>query len=128
MAQFGLILVGEVGNTATLASNLNCKLGALPILHFGLPVGSPFKVKHVWDEVVERSERKLAGWKLQYLCKGGRPTLVEGSLSSFYHLVNWDTICSSINDGDLGVHNLAVSNRDLLGKWLGGYACGRDGI
>ena len=35
-----------------------------------------------------------------------------------YHLVSWDQICSPIPYGGLGVKNLILFNKALLGKWL----------
>jgi hypothetical protein len=35
-----------------------------------------------------------------------------------YHLVSWDQICSPIPYGGLGVKNLSLFNKALLGKWL----------
>uniref|UniRef100_A0A2N9IQI4 Protein farnesyltransferase/geranylgeranyltransferase type-1 subunit alpha n=1 Tax=Fagus sylvatica TaxID=28930 RepID=A0A2N9IQI4_FAGSY len=35
-----------------------------------------------------------------------------------HHLVNWDQVCSPIPYGGLGVKNLRVFNKALLGKWL----------
>ncbi|XP_059623077.1 uncharacterized protein LOC132266242 [Cornus florida] len=36
----------------------------------------------VWDLVIERVQRRLAGWKKQYLSKGGKVTLLKSTLSS----------------------------------------------
>jgi len=35
-----------------------------------------------------------------------------------YHLVSWSKICFPIFEGGLGIRNLMVFNRALLGKWL----------
>jgi hypothetical protein len=35
-----------------------------------------------------------------------------------YHLVSWSNVCSSIFEGGLGIWNLRIFNRALLGKWL----------
>ena len=39
-----------------------------------------------------------------------------------YHLVNWQQICTPIQVGGLGIRNVAVFNKALLGKWLWRYA------
>jgi hypothetical protein len=39
-----------------------------------------------------------------------------------YHLVSWDKVCSPIFEVGLGIKNLRVFNRALLGKWLWRYA------
>ena len=38
------------------------------------------------------------------------------------HLVDWDTICSPISEGGLGIRNVRKFNQALLGKWLWRYA------
>jgi hypothetical protein len=35
-----------------------------------------------------------------------------------YRLVKWSVICSSKDQGGLGIHDLEVKNTALLGKWL----------
>jgi hypothetical protein len=35
-----------------------------------------------------------------------------------YHLVSWSNVCSPIFEGGLGIRNLRIFNRALLGKWL----------
>jgi hypothetical protein len=39
-------------------------------------------MKSIWAGVVERMEKRLAGWKRLYLSKGGRVTLIKSTLSS----------------------------------------------
>jgi hypothetical protein len=35
-----------------------------------------------------------------------------------YHLVSWSKVCSTNFEGGLGIQNLRIFNRALLGKWL----------
>ena len=38
-----------------------------------------------------------------------------------YHLVSWSKVCSPVSVGGLGIRNLLMFNRALLGKWLWRY-------
>lgn len=42
-----------------------------------------------------------------------------------FHLVSWSKICTLISFGDLGIKNLLMFNRALLGNWLWSYAIER---
>ena len=35
-----------------------------------------------------------------------------------FHLVNWSQVCQPIHSGGLGIRNLRIFNKALLGKWL----------
>ena len=48
----------------------------------GLPLGAKFKDKSIWNPILEKMERRLAGWKRLYLFKGGRVTLIKSTLSN----------------------------------------------
>jgi hypothetical protein len=39
-----------------------------------------------------------------------------------FHVVNWSKVCSPISNGGLGIRNLRIFNKALLGKWLWRYA------
>jgi hypothetical protein len=46
---------------------MGCRVSALPLAYLGPPLGAPFKNKAMWNSVVERIEKRLAGWKWLYL-------------------------------------------------------------
>uniref|UniRef100_A0A2N9FD38 SMP-LTD domain-containing protein n=1 Tax=Fagus sylvatica TaxID=28930 RepID=A0A2N9FD38_FAGSY len=82
MGKSELVPVGEVRNVDQLAEILCCRVGVLPMSYLGMPLGSSFKASSVWNPILEKIERKLAGWKKLYLSKGGRLTLLKSTLSS----------------------------------------------
>jgi hypothetical protein len=43
-----------------------------------------------------------------------------------YHLVSWSKVCSPISEGGLGIRNVRIFNKALLGKWLWRYAHKRE--
>ena len=77
-----LVPVGDVPNVQALVGILGCRVSALPLTYFGLPLGASFKNKSIWNPVVEKIEKRLAGWKRFYLSKGGRITLIKSTLSN----------------------------------------------
>jgi hypothetical protein len=77
-----MVPVGCVPDLENLAGIMGCKTAQLPMNYLGLPLGAKFKSKAIWDPILEKMERKLAGWKRMYLSKGGRLTLIKSTLSS----------------------------------------------
>ena len=66
-----LVPVGDVLNFPELVEILGCGESALPLKYLGLPLGASFKDKSIWNPILEKRERRLAGWKKLYLSKGG---------------------------------------------------------
>jgi len=75
-----LVPVGVVPNFELLVDALGCKQGSLPMKYLGLPLGTKLKEKIIWNPMIEKVERRLAGWKQLYLSKGGRVTFIKSTL------------------------------------------------
>jgi hypothetical protein len=55
--------------------------------YLGLPLGAPYKSTAIWNGIVEKMERRLAGWKRLYLSKGGRLTLIKSTCLIYPHII-----------------------------------------
>ena len=66
-----LVPMGVVPNFEMLGDALGCKQGSLPMKYLGLPLGAKWKDRAVWNPIIEKVEKRLAGWKRLYLSKGG---------------------------------------------------------
>ncbi|RVX06963.1 Transposon TX1 uncharacterized 149 kDa protein [Vitis vinifera] len=132
-----LIPVGEVEDIEELAVELGCKIGMLPIVYLGLPLGAHHKAFSIWDGVEERMRKRLAQWKRQYISKGGRTTLIKCTMASHpiytilerkVHLINWEVVCTSKEKGGLGMRRIDSLNKALLGKWVWRFAVEKDNL
>ena len=50
--------------------------------YLGMPLGAHYTDSSIWNPIIERMEKMLAGWKQLYLSKGGKLTLLKSTLSS----------------------------------------------
>ena len=82
LAKSELIPIGEVEEVEEMAVELGCKVGALPSVYLGLPLGAHHKAISMWDGVEERMRRRLALWKRQYISKGRRIILIKSTLAN----------------------------------------------
>jgi hypothetical protein len=57
-----LVQVGDVPHLELLADILGCKTTTLPMNYLGPPLGAGFKLQSIWNPIVEKMERRLAGW------------------------------------------------------------------
>ena len=77
-----MLAMGNVDDIEGLAMELGCSTRILPTNYLGLPLGARRNSTYVWDGVEERFRKKLAIWKMQYISKGGRLTLIKSILSN----------------------------------------------
>lgn len=77
-----LLAVWEVPNINMLVVDLGCRVGSLPTTYLGLLLGAFFKRLDVWNPIIETVHKRLAGWKANYLSKGGRLTLIKATLAN----------------------------------------------
>ncbi|MCI30540.1 RNA-directed DNA polymerase (Reverse transcriptase), partial [Trifolium medium] len=65
-----------------VASALCCKVGKVPFLYLGLPIGGDPRRLSFWEPVLARLKNKLSGWKSRFLSFGGRMILLKSVLTS----------------------------------------------
>jgi hypothetical protein len=64
------------------ASVLCCRVGKIPFLYLGLPIGGDLRRFVFWEPVVARLKNRLSGWKSRFLSFGGRLVLLKSVLTS----------------------------------------------
>jgi len=64
------------------ASILNCKVGKVPFLYLGLPIGGDPRRLAFWDPVLKSIKSRLSGCQSRFLSFGGRLVLLKYVLTS----------------------------------------------
>jgi len=64
------------------ASILSCKIGTIPFMYLGLPIGGDARRLSFWDPVLDRLKSRQSEWKSRNLSYGGRLILLKSVLSS----------------------------------------------
>ena len=72
-----ILPVGKVENLNQLASELGCRVGSLHSSYLRLPLGYKVNSSRLWEGIEEKFIKKLAAWKIQYISKGERLTLIK---------------------------------------------------
>ncbi|KEH15328.1 hypothetical protein MTR_1350s0010, partial [Medicago truncatula] len=78
-------LVGVNINASWLseaASVLGCKVGKVPFLYLGLPIGGDPRRLLFWEPVVNRIKSRFSGWHSRFLSFGGRLILLKSVLTA----------------------------------------------
>ena len=61
---------------------LKCKVGSLPFVYLGLPIGGDARRLSFWDPLITRLKFRLSGWKSKHLSFDSRLVLLMYVLSS----------------------------------------------
>jgi len=114
-----------------VAMVLNCRVGTLPFVYLGLPIGGDSRKLEFWRPILNGITSRLSNWKSKFLSFGSRLILLKYVMSSLpvYFLsffkaptgiissIESFTVCLSKEEGGLGVRRLREFNVALLGKW-----------
>jgi hypothetical protein len=61
---------------------LNCKLGVVPFMYLGLPVGANPRRKATWEPLITHLRKRLRSWGNRYVSLGGRIVLLNSVLNA----------------------------------------------
>ncbi|XP_071725541.1 uncharacterized protein [Rutidosis leptorrhynchoides] len=100
-----------------------CKVGTFPMVYLGIPIGFNSNRIAMWDPIVNKFKKKLAGWKGRCLSFGGRLVMVNAVLSNLplHYMSIYKAPVAVIKQlehlGGLGVTPLRFKNLAMLVKW-----------
>ena len=67
---------------AEAALVLNCKVGSIPFVYLGMPIGGNSRRLSFWEPLLNRIRSRPAGWSSKHLSFGDRLILLKSVLSS----------------------------------------------
>lgn len=91
-----LYRVNEISNLHKLEEILGCNMGPFLTKYLGLPLGAKAKAAAIWDDILEKCEKKLFCLKRKYLLLGGRLVLINSvldSLPTYYAPISLTCFC-----------------------------------
>nr|GFA93753.1 putative RNA-directed DNA polymerase, eukaryota, reverse transcriptase zinc-binding domain protein [Tanacetum cinerariifolium] len=132
-------------DTNNFASFLNFQPSSLPCIYLGLPIGANMRGLY-WKPIIDKFHNCLSSWKaktltliksvlgalgtyyfslfkapkyvIYYMEKLRRNFFWGGSTdSNMLAWIGWKKVCSSTNNGGLGIGSLQASNLAMLAKW-----------
>jgi len=65
-------------------SSFSCKIGRVPFIYLGLPIGSDARRLLFWKPIIDRIKARLSEWKRRFLSFEGRLNLIKFVLSSLH--------------------------------------------
>ncbi|XP_011620603.1 uncharacterized protein LOC105420077 [Amborella trichopoda] len=68
--------------TRALILEWECKVDNLPTSYLGMPLGLGKPKKRQWSHIIDKVDRRLAGWKGRYLSFAGRNTHIKATLAN----------------------------------------------
>uniref|UniRef100_A0A2N9I574 Reverse transcriptase domain-containing protein n=1 Tax=Fagus sylvatica TaxID=28930 RepID=A0A2N9I574_FAGSY len=106
-----IVPVGMVHGIHDLAQVIGGQITTLPMKYLGLPLGARYKSKEIWNPILEKMERHLAGWKRLYLSKGENTALWRQVIASKYGVGKGDWYTKE----DRGGHGVCLWKHIRLG-------------
>ncbi|XP_049399652.1 uncharacterized protein LOC125863652 [Solanum stenotomum] len=62
-----LFPIKDVNHMQTLADILGCGVDKLPTVYLGMPLGNKHDDLKIWDNIIEKTEKKLSQWNTYHL-------------------------------------------------------------
>lgn len=78
----------EIQKVHDLANKYCCKVGNWPAVYLGLPFNGKPRSLQFWKPITEKVGKRLLSWKNTHITKGGRPTLIQATLSNFLRTIS----------------------------------------
>jgi hypothetical protein len=79
----GLIGVNVALSFLEIATTfLNCRLGSIPFIYLGLPIGANPRSDSTWDPLLDHLRKRLFSWRNKHISLGGRIVMINAVLNA----------------------------------------------